>query len=307
MRSSGKDNDFPFDEPDPHLTRSPLLEQFEAARSRGSRVVLSGDGDKVFGLFIPNDPSTLRLFDASTIKHAFNERRLHGRGSTGCILTAALGPCIPYELKRLRQQRRLLNGRYNDWLKTPAAIDMGFVGRYRHLYRGERERRGPWSSRRVLLKLLRDGNDVARYSFIDRCAAYAEVEKRWPLLDRRVVDLLLNAPNHLRFRRSNGRVYPKHLLRKAVENKVPKRITKQSGGGNLTGLVDRGLRNEGRKIDGLLHDMLLCDLGFLDESNHRTSFRGKLRHNMHYGLSLFQPILIESWLRENISTFEMTR
>lgn len=79
---------------------------------------------------------------------------------------------------------------------------------------------------------------------LGRAAAAAQVEPRYPLLDKRVVEFCLSLPSNQRLSEGWGRA----VFRRAMNRIVPDEIRWRGGKARFIGIFEQRLRSQGREL-----------------------------------------------------------
>jgi asparagine synthase (glutamine-hydrolysing) len=131
---------------------------------------------------------------------------------------------------------------------------------------------------------------------VDRMSMAVSLEAREPLLDHRLLEFAARVPTALKLKNGRG----KHLLRQALEKKVPREILDRGKHG-FEAPIGEWLRGPlAPMADALLGDGRLRDRGIFNDrevarlwTEHRTS-RADHRHR------LWQLMMLELWFRQFI-------
>jgi asparagine synthase (glutamine-hydrolysing) len=126
-----------------------------------------------------------------------------------------------------------------------------------------------------------------------------EGEMRYPFLYRPLVEMSLALP-------ATQRVRPyarKWILRQAARGILPERVRTRSTKGGIDARILWSLQHERSRIDALLRDPILAQLGCIDPEPLRGAVeqarRGVPVHNVH----LFSALALESWLAVRAGTW----
>jgi asparagine synthase (glutamine-hydrolysing) len=252
----------------------------DVIRKSGGRVLLSGFGADhyLFG----NLHYVTDMARAGRIGAALRELAtwsVAGRGSFWSMAREHLGPLVP----GLGAPR---TGSLDD---VPAYVDPAFAARY-----GVRERidvtpgRGvaQWFSKRTSRDLL------TIPSWIDRWPFGEDVEVRYPFLHRPLVEASLRLPVRMRVR-PEGR---KWVLREAMRGLLPEEVRTRSTKGTIDARILWSLQRERVRIDELLRDPILAQLGAVRPEALRDavdSARRGLKVNLAF---LMSALSLETWL-----------
>lgn len=124
-----------------------------------------------------------------------------------------------------------------------------------------------------------------------------EVEVRFPILDRRVVDFALSRPAHELRNGAENKV----LLRGAMKGRVPDGILapRRHRTGTADGFFAKRLPKEVAPLAPFLQKgSTLEALGLVDGDRLRLELAKLLEGDIRYGLPLYMTLLVELWLRE---------
>jgi asparagine synthetase B (glutamine-hydrolysing) len=119
-----------------------------------------------------------------------------------------------------------------------------------------------------------------------------EVEMRYPFLYRPLVEASLRLPARQRVR-PNAR---KWILRQATKDVLPERVRARATKGGIDARILWSLQREKPRLDAMLRDPILAQLGCIDAALLRTAVdearRGIPMNNVH----LFSALALETWL-----------
>ncbi len=292
LRADEAGNGDLMDEPDIAAIRAHTLALLRAPAKDGCRVVLGGEGaNQVLGHGVYYQPSALR---GVPLRHLPQEiryfKQASQKGWLSLLARAYTRPLLPeYLLRRLAA----LHGRGN-WSPPWAKRDDGTTSAALFASAGVFSNPpGLTPSALVSYRTLRSPYDLGRHSWLHTLAAHAGVELRLPYLDRRVVDLLLHIPPHLRSWKGADRV----VLREAMQGCIPEQVRVRRHKSHLHALFHRGLSNERHWIETVLLGSRAEALGFFDADKLRAglcAFRQGRTAHWNY---LFMPLSLEAWLR----------
>jgi len=119
------------------------------------------------------------------------------------------------------------------------------------------------------------------------------LEKRYPFLDRDLVEFLLAIPKTQLLRAGERR----SLLRRALAGIVPKEILWRRTKGFVTRGVLTGFRTRSREIEDLFTDSLSQRLGYLDERSFQEAMRAAANGDAKEMIYLLKGLYLEQWLR----------
>jgi asparagine synthase (glutamine-hydrolysing) len=119
-----------------------------------------------------------------------------------------------------------------------------------------------------------------------------QVEVRYPFLHRPLVELSLQLP-------ANHRIRPgerKRILRRAMQDVLPDNVRARTSKGGIDARILWSLHREKRRLDAMLKDPILAQLGCIEPAVLRDAVeqarRGVPVHNVH----LFCTLSMETWL-----------
>ena len=118
-------------------------------------------------------------------------------------------------------------------------------------------------------------------------------EKRYPFLDRDLVEFLLAIPKTQLLRAGERR----SLLRRALAGIVPKEILWRRTKGFVSRGVLTGFRTQSREIEDLFTDSLSHRLGYLDERSFQEAMRAAANGDATEMIYLLKGLYLEQWLR----------
>lgn len=161
-----------------------------------------------------------------------------------------------------------------------------------HFGRSDRTwRRLPGSHHRLVNlqdRTLPHGNQQA-----NRQAADAQVERRHPLLDHRLIEFALSVPVGQTYRAGLRKL----IMRDAMRGYLPDALLDRRDNIFTGAIVRRGLKErEQTKVWSLITNMRAAALGFVDEAclqqTYRAYLAGEVRHE-----SFWHTLTLEDWLR----------
>jgi asparagine synthetase B (glutamine-hydrolysing) len=147
----------------------------------------------------------------------------------------------------------------------------------------------------LIYQQLTDGLNSARLLMHDTIAEHVGAEWRFPFLDRRLVDFLINLPADMRFRRG----WTKYVLRQAMDGILPEKVRRRTTFARFDELTERGLRERERKrVEALLDAPLAVSRGLVDGARLASAWElywqgSGLQPHRH----LIGPLCVEAWLR----------
>ena len=291
LREFGVDDGFPLEEPEISLDRFLWQRPLRHARSDGCRVVVEGTGgDQVAAASFYFMPDNLRDVPWPQVRRELSHfSRALGRPLWQLAAYRVLLQLAPWglELRRALQRRRRALSGAGQWLGPPASPPTA-----NHLP----PPRLPGSSAALSYRALTKGSFSAAMVTLTLRAAAAGVERRYPFLDRRLIDFLLSVPPDLHFRRGRNR----HLLRRAMCGILPEKVRQRTGNAHFSDLIARGLRERERaRAEALLRDARIVRRGMVDPARLSAAWmcylKGSDAKYRYQGLS--QAFCLETWLR----------
>lgn len=118
------------------------------------------------------------------------------------------------------------------------------------------------------------------------------LEMRYPFLYRPLVEFSLRLPHGMRSR-PHAR---KWILRQAVHGVVPERVRMRIGKGRIGGRVAWSLLHERKRIDAMLRDAIIGQLGFVDTRKLRIAFDRAGREQVKVRGEAVRTLSLETWL-----------
>lgn len=129
-------------------------------------------------------------------------------------------------------------------------------------------------------------------AWIDRWPYDDGIEVRYPFLYRPLVEAGLRLPPSMRIR-PDGQ---KWVLREAMRGMLPEEVRTRTGKGTIDARIMWSLTRERRRIDELLRDPILAQLGCIDAHKLRTAVESA-RHGVVDNLVfLMSALSLETWL-----------
>lgn len=293
----GSDNNFPLEEPDIFPLRSHTLALLRVPAADGCRVVVSGAlGEGFLGLNTYFEPETIRYISwQDRLLEIEHYRRLTGKPFSRIIFDAFLRPQLPGTLQRIWRTVRRASSNQRPWLSREA----GLSDPKRHPLMSARlgsEKLDPIA--KFIYYQTHSAYNITRLSSLGRMGAYAGIEWRYPYLDIRLVEFLLQIPQHLRSWRGMDRV----ILRQSMQDVLPKPILGRQSKARFDQLVSRGFARESGRLSTLFQDSLAEALGFLDKTVYSDELAAYGKGRRKEFRSLLHPLFLESWLKEIFKT-----
>jgi asparagine synthase (glutamine-hydrolysing) len=129
-------------------------------------------------------------------------------------------------------------------------------------------------------------------AWIERWPYGADIEMRYPFLYRPLVEASLRLPARQRVRPNAS----KWILREAARDVLPEQVRTRSTKGGIDARILWSLNREKPRLDALLRDPILAQLGCIDPAALRRAVddarRGIAGNNVH----LFSALSLETWL-----------
>jgi asparagine synthase (glutamine-hydrolysing) len=129
-------------------------------------------------------------------------------------------------------------------------------------------------------------------SWVDRWPYDDGIEIRYPFLHRPLVEAGMRLPAAMRIRPD----MQKWVLREAMRGMLPEEVRTRTGKGTIDARIMWSLTRERRRIDALLHDPILAQLGCIDAHKLREAVE-QARHGVADNLVfLMSALSLETWL-----------
>lgn len=129
-------------------------------------------------------------------------------------------------------------------------------------------------------------------AWIERWPYGAEIEMRYPFLYRPLVEHSLRLPARQRVRPNERKWILRHAMRDVLPEQVRTRTTK----GGIDARILWSLHREKSRLDALLRDPLLAQLGCIDASALRNAVDDARRGVRVNTVQLFTALSLETWL-----------
>jgi asparagine synthase (glutamine-hydrolysing) len=137
-------------------------------------------------------------------------------------------------------------------------------------------------------------------AWIERWPYGADIEMRYPFLYRPLVEASLRLPARQRVRPNAS----KWILREAARDALPEQVRTRSTKGGIDARILWSLNREKPRLDALLRDPILAQLGCIDPVALRRAVddarRGVAGNNVH----LFSALSLETWLSVRSGAWE---
>jgi asparagine synthase (glutamine-hydrolysing) len=129
-------------------------------------------------------------------------------------------------------------------------------------------------------------------SWIERWPFGHELEMRYPFLYRPLVEWSLRLPPKQRVR-PNAR---KWILREATRDVLPEQVRTRSTKGGIDARILWSLQREKPRLDAMLRDPILAQLGCVEPRALRTAVEDARRGVPVHNVQLFSALALETWL-----------
>jgi asparagine synthase (glutamine-hydrolysing) len=273
-----EDQGYPYDDLDmSNCDRSMLLKLMSAASNDKCRVILGGHwGDQVTGQPAYGNPHCIRDVPFSKLSGELPIFIQKYHYPTWHFFLRAIMPAlIPANLySELTRKRR--NIHVSKSIQT-AAQDYLHPPRFR------------FASALQIYRSVSSGIVSARLAAYDRISAHTGVEWRFPFLDRRLIDFMLNVPGHMVFRGGVNR----YTHRQAMQGVLPVEIRLRRSKARFNQLYEKGVQEKGAgRIKELSTDAEVVSSSLVEESIWLDSFKKGYSQNMLWMLC------VEIWLRQ---------
>jgi asparagine synthase (glutamine-hydrolysing) len=289
-----------FDQPAIISTVDLELRAMQQAAERGSRVVLSGvGGDELLLGECYHVPELFALFPPGRWRSewaAFG--KIAGRKKTLYygVAVAALNRLLPrrhvHQLIRQGQRRwSSLAMPPPDWVRPYPPGDRQDWDRFNSKFMFTQTQ-----IRLLLEAILLNGSEQAALTQMGGLAAAAGVERRYPFLDRRLIDLAMAFPVDVMLREGQDR----WVLRAAMREHLPEQIRHRPSSGTYQPLVDLGWREtEKAFIELLLSQSIVCEWGLVRQDRlHQAWQQYWANAVIPHKWALNAWLNLELWLRE---------
>ena len=131
-------------------------------------------------------------------------------------------------------------------------------------------------------------------AWLDRAAGYRGMEFRHPLLDTRIIDLLLSVPQEQRHIVGTDKSKP--ILRRAMHDALPSQVHERTDSAEFSCYIDKVLFGQHRKlIPTLFTDSRLVEGGVIKPETARSVRGGGTPRHLRRMLNL---TAMEIWLRQ---------
>jgi asparagine synthase (glutamine-hydrolysing) len=285
-------------------TRDYLYAAFaDAAADVGARVLLDGCGGEL-GLTYKGDGVFLEWLLRGDLVRLSRELRLASR-QTGAALwplirSQLLRPLLPHPIRAGLRRRAFLPSAGIHAL-TPAFLAEQLGPEHTELGHLQERASRAYRSHRVVQSRLMD--PARRLAGVQSHAGYARVERRFPLLDRRLLEFCLAAPAQLKIR--DG--YPRYLARGALAGVLPEQIRWRTSKEPLS--PDYALRCNAQRGQAAAY---LSEIGPRDPvravvdvqrlqrwaTHEMTASRYSTPENLRAGFGVYQGIYLIAFLRQ---------
>jgi asparagine synthase (glutamine-hydrolysing) len=294
LQHLGSDDGYPFHQPEPHAMRALVLGAAGRSRERGDRVILSGIGSdtvngQINGYSLEGPLRDLSWRDRAaewpSFRRYYSARSIFFHG----LVRPMLRPLVHGRLRRTRyarQARQQFPYLHPQWLART----------YRQ-YASDQpafEPKLPTRATRIGYRWLMNGRVCIWRACADTSASFAQVEMRYPYLDRRLVDFMLQVPTHMLIRRG----WDKHILREAIGDLLPNPARYLESNVDATKLIDRGLHDKEKdRLLELLSEPRMVERGWAHSDAWQKAWKQYWAGTTDRYFWLVAGINVEAWLR----------
>ncbi|HEY6249492.1 MAG TPA: asparagine synthase-related protein [Candidatus Angelobacter sp.] len=256
-----------------------------AAMLTCNRVVLSGiGGDEVMGGVPTPVPELLDLLARGQLRELGHQLKLWAldkRIPWFHLLAEALREALPRPIVGVPKQR----------LPAPW-LNQGFLKRNRRAFRGYENRLRILGSRPSFQMNISTLNQLRRQLACNASDSAAQYEKRYPYLDRNLLEFAYSIPRSQLVRPGRRR----SLMRRALVGIVPTEIIerKRKAFVNRTPIV--AIASEWPSLSQLCHNMNTAQFGFVDQQRFLTALETARMSGEIPVLRLMRTVLTEAWL-----------
>jgi asparagine synthase (glutamine-hydrolysing) len=127
---------------------------------------------------------------------------------------------------------------------------------------------------------------------IPRTDPFITYERRYPFLYRPLVEFTLQLPPEMKIRPGERKV----ALREAMRGVLPERVRTRLGEGGIGSRMLWSLNHERRRIESMLRDPMLAQMGFVDAESLRKAYHTARTGTSQLTVPLFSTLALESWL-----------
>ncbi|HJU64931.1 MAG TPA: asparagine synthase-related protein [Gemmatimonadaceae bacterium] len=264
------------------------------ARAAGGRVLLSGYGsDQYLGgsaIFLADWMAHGRVLDA--LREAARWAAIGRVSFWKLAWHNAVVPLLPPRLRR----RSVPETRVPSWIPPALVRRLELEERsvVQHAYEG------PFGGKYVgdILRAVLAMADVpALHAVIQE-----SIEERHPFLHRPLVELALSLPPDM----CAQPCARKWVLRQAMRGLLPEVVRTRRGKGSVDGQASWALVHERERIDLLLHEPLLADMGCVDAVGLRDAIRAAAHGGHHLRAEVIRALALETWLRARMGVLSFS-
>ena len=118
------------------------------------------------------------------------------------------------------------------------------------------------------------------------------LELRFPFLDRALVELAMGVPRHFIQQPDAGKV----ILREAMRGRLPEIVRQRSTKGGIDARILWALTHERERIDALVRQSCLADLGVIEPTSLQRAVDDARRGHIVNTAFLLSALALETWL-----------
>lgn len=254
----------------------------DVIRKSGGRVVLSGFGSDHYLI-----GHLLYISDMAGRGHIASAIRETARWSvmTRQSFWNMLGQHVLRPLVRAGRPVADSHERLPAWIEPGFAAHQHLTDRMPHA-RMRGDRMGTWFAQRV----ARDMQSVPAWT--ERWPYGEDVEVRYPFLYRPLVEAGLRLPVRMRIRPEGH----KWILRSAMRGILPEEVRRRRSKSTIDVRIAWSLERERHRLDALLRDPILAQLGCIDPARLRDAVDSARRGTERNLVFLMNALSLETWL-----------
>lgn len=265
----------------------------EVLRHAGARVLLSGFGSDHY---LTGNPGYITDLAASgKVATALRELTQWSIMNRESFWTLAARHLITPMLAPRRTNDHAV-GPLPAWLDEGFARDLSLAART-----ADASARGGQPGRMFARKLCRDIASIP--AWIDRWPYGDDIEVRYPFLHRPLVELSLRLPAALRIRPP----VTKWVLRESMRGLLPEEVRTRSTKGMIDARILWSLEHERERIDGMLKDPILAQIGCITPDALRKEVDAARRGVPANLVMLMSALALETWLSVRSNRWTGTR
>jgi len=194
-----------------------------------------------------------------------------------------------------------LQARFGQGMAPPAWVTDDLAGA-EHLGERLRAARVPAARRGQRFQAATAGHLAAIARAVDTPAVPCPADTRYPFLYRPLVELGLRLPPRLHIRPAQR----KWLLREAMRGLLPEAVRTRPGKGVIDARILWALQRHGGRLERLLHDPILAQLGCVEPERLRAAVDGARRGVPGNTVFLMSALALETWLTVRSGRWERT-